>query len=111
MRPSVFGAITALTGNFRLYADQTQGNIQGQSLFGYPVHFSNEVQAPGTKFYKTVWFGNWYYMGRRDGPEISFLRDPYTLAGSGQVRLLYYFRTVYKTLQPEAIVYGDHSKT
>ena len=111
MAPATFGAITALTGNFRLYADQSQGNIQGQSLFGYPVHFSNKVAVPGTKFNKSVWFGNWRYMAYRNGPEIGFIRDPYTLADSGQLRLLYYFRTVYKTIHAEAIVYGDHSKT
>jgi HK97 family phage major capsid protein len=111
MAPATFGAITALTGNFRLYADQSQGNIQGQSLFGYPVHFSNKVAIPGTKFNKSVWFGNWRYVAFRNGPEIGFIRDPYTLAASGQLRLLYYFRTVYKTIHAEAIVYGDHSKT
>ena len=74
---------------------------------GYPVYNSSYGSAIAASA-KSLIFGNFRYMGMREAPGLTFLRDPYTLAGKGQVRLLYYFRTVYKTLQAEAIQYATH---
>ena len=54
-------------------------------------------------------FGNWFYVGVRNEPEFVVLRDPYSAATTGQLRLHYYFRTVYKVLQAEAIGFGQHA--
>jgi asparagine N-glycosylation enzyme membrane subunit Stt3 len=40
---------------------------------------------------------------------LTVLRDPYTLAAYGQVRLVYAFRAVYEILQAGAIGYGLHA--
>jgi len=52
---------------------------------------------------------NMSQMGYREAPGLTFLRDPYSKAGNGQVVLHYYFRTVYKVLQAEAVGYGQHA--
>ena len=57
---------------------------------------------------KSVLFGNFRYMGMYEDPGITFMRDPYSLAYLGQVRLLYYFRIDFGVLQAEAIHYGTH---
>jgi hypothetical protein len=44
----------------------------------------------------------------REAPGLTFLRDPFSAAGSGQVNLYYYFRAVYKVLLPAAVLYGKH---
>ena len=75
---------------------------------GYPVYFSQKVDAPATTK-KSIFFGNFNYMGFREAPGFTVLRDPYSKAGSGHVVLHYYFRTVYKVLQAEAIGYGVHT--
>ena len=58
---------------------------------------------------KSVYFGNWSYMGYREAPSMTVLRDPYTLASSGQIQFVYMFRAVYKVLQAGAIGYGLHA--
>ena len=57
---------------------------------------------------KSVLFGNWNFVGMREDPGLTLLRDPYSAASTGQVVLHYYFRTVYKVLMPEAIYFGTH---
>ena len=47
-------------------------------------------------------------MGMRESPGLTVLRDEFSAASSGQVRLWYYFRTVYGVLQAEAIQYATH---
>lgn len=39
---------------------------------------------------------------------MTFLRDPYSAAATGQVNLFYYFRVVFKVLLAEAVLYGKH---
>ena len=108
-RPNVYAAVASLTGNTRLYSPDNLGVFR-QSILGYPVYFSNKVTTPAARA-KSIWFGNWYYMGVRHGQEVSFLRDPYSKASTGQIAFWYDFRAVYKTLQAEAILYGEHSLT
>jgi HK97 family phage major capsid protein len=74
-------------------------------LWGAPLYNSGKVAAIAASA-KSLFFGNWFYMGLREAPSLTVLRDPYTV--DGKVILKYYFRAVYKTLQAAAIVYGTH---
>lgn len=103
-RPSTFGDIASLTGNSRLYAQQVAGSWQ-KELLGYPVHYSNKVAASAASA-KDLYFGNWYYMGYREAPELRFIMDPYSV--DGMVILKYSFRAVYGVLQAGAVGYGQH---
>ena len=102
------GIIRSLQGDSFLYNPNPAGSDRGRpEILGYPVYNSSYGSAIAASA-KSLIFGNFRYMGMREAPGLTFLRDPYTLAGKGQVRLLYYFRTVYKTLQAEAIQYATH---
>jgi hypothetical protein len=57
---------------------------------------------------KSVYFGNWNYVGYREAPGVTVIRDPYTRGGYGEVLLYYMFRCDYSVLQAEAIGYGEH---
>ena len=103
MRSSTYWTIAKLTGNPFLYAPTPQG--QAKELLGYPVIYSNKAASIAASA-KSVYFGNWYYVGYRESPELTLLRDPYTV--DGMLVLKYYFRTVYGVLQAEAIGYGVH---
>jgi HK97 family phage major capsid protein len=103
MKPSTFGAIAAITGNPRMYAENPGGSL-GREILGYPVHFSTKAGAM-TAGLKSAYFGNWNFMGWREAPGFTLLRDPYSAAGTGQVKLWMYFRTVFKVLQPSALGY------
>jgi predicted phage gp36 major capsid-like protein len=98
-------AIKAITGNARMYGSN-QGQ-DGRELLGYPVIYSQKAAAIAASA-KSIYFGNWRYVGFRESPGLTFIRDPYTVAQKGQVRLLWHFRTVYKVLQAEAIGYAVH---
>lgn len=97
------------------YLDNTGDNFQfvntpngpAQGLWGYPVAESEYVGAVGASQKSSI-FGNFGFMGFREAPGLTFLRDPYSSADTGQVNLFYYFRAVYKVLLPEAIKYGQH---
>lgn len=106
MRSSVHWEIKGIvSSNNRMYNVTPAGG--GRELLGYPVHYSQKSAATVASA-KSVFFGNWRYVGYREDPELTFLRDPYTVALKRQVRLLWNFRTVYKVLQAEAIGYGVH---
>ncbi|RMG98271.1 MAG: phage major capsid protein [Chloroflexi bacterium] len=104
MRSSTHWDIKSIVGSDRQYA-VNDGN--GRSLLGYPVYYSQKAAAIGSQT-KSVYFGNWRYVAMREAPGITFIRDPYTRAVNGQVRLLWHFRTVYGVLQAEAVGYGEH---
>lgn len=106
-RPPTYGALTKLSGNFRWYGETAQGNIShiGPEILSYPVHFSQAAAAPAASA-KSVFFGNWNYVGFREGSGMSFLRDPYSKASTGQIVLHYSFRVAYKVLASQAIGYG-----
>jgi len=112
-RPATYGEIISIQGNEFIYDTNPQGSSVATNgakgiLAQYPVHFSNKVEtlAIGNK---SILFGNWFYVGVRNAPEFQVLRDPYSAATTGQLRLHYYFRTVYKVLQAEAIGYGEQA--
>ena len=111
MRNSVLSAIRQITASGpRPYREfSTEGpSVRQRELLGYPVYRSNKASAMGANN-NSVYFGNWFYVGVRNDPEFIVLRDPYSAATTGQLRLHYYFRTVYKVLQAEAIGYGQHA--
>ncbi|MGA1784927.1 MAG: phage major capsid protein [Pontimonas sp.] len=85
----------------------SQRNTVGRDLFGAPVYNTTSMPDIGAGL-KSLMFGNFRYMGMRLAPDITVLRDPYSKAANGQVVLHYYFRTVYKVLQAEAIQYATH---
>lgn len=111
-RSATHWGIKALTGSAKQYAPQPYAVVasaaQHQELLGYPVLYSQKAAAIAASA-KSIYFGNWRYVGYRESPELTFIRDPYTVAIKGQVRLLWHFRTVYKVLQAEAIGYGVHA--
>lgn len=104
-RATTYSAIKAITGSARLYSDGNDGAPgNGRSLLGHPALFSNKAAAIAATA-KVAYFGNWNYVGWREAPGFTMLRDPYSAAGTGQVKLWMYFRTVFKTLQAGAIGY------
>jgi HK97 family phage major capsid protein len=103
-RSSTHWDIKSIVGTDRQYAVNED---RGRTLLGYPVAYSQKAAAVAASA-KSLYFGNWRYVGMREGQGITFLRDPYTVAIKGQVRLLWHFRTVYGVLQAEAIGYGVH---
>jgi len=105
MRPSTYSAIAAIQGNPFVYGPTpVGGGVRGRELLGYPVHFSNKAAAIASTA-KTVYFGNWNFVGWREGPGFTLLRDPYSAASTGQIKLWMYFRTDFEVLQAAAIGY------
>lgn len=105
MKRATHYAFLALTGNNWQFVNTPNGNVN--ALWGYPVQNSDWV--PGVQAgAKSLLFGNFNYVGLREAPGLTFLRDPFSAAGSGQVNLYYYFRAVYKVLLPAAMLYGKH---
>jgi HK97 family phage major capsid protein len=108
MRKATEGVIRGKTGtNFQFVptAPDGPGALSRRELWGFPLYNSQAMPAIGASA-KVALFGNFSYMGMRMAPDITFLRDPYSAAITGQLRLHYYFRTVYKVLQAEAILYA-----
>lgn len=94
-----------MTGNNWQFVNTPQGAVN--SLWGYPVRNSESVGAIGAS-QKSAIYGNFNYMGFREAPGLTFVRDHLTKALQGQIRLIYHFRAVYEVLLPEAIKYGQH---
>lgn len=105
MRRATEGAYRALTGNNFQFTATPTGPIN--TLFGYPIMNSSYPAAIGTTN-KSVYFGNFSFMLKREAPGLTVLRDMYSGASTGQVNLWYYVRTVYKLSVAEAIRYGTH---
>jgi HK97 family phage major capsid protein len=108
MRRSVHGEIVTIAdASTRRYASNPMGNEEGPTLLDFPVKYSYKSGATAAST-KSVYFGNWYYVGKREAPAMSVIRDPYTRAGYGEVILTYSYRIVYGVLIAEAIGYGVH---
>lgn len=105
MRRATEGAYRALTGNNFQFTATPTGPIN--TLFGYPIMNSSYPAAIGTTN-KSIYFGNFSFMLKREAPGLTVLRDMYSGASTGQVNLWYYVRTVYKLSVAEAIRYGTH---
>ena len=110
MQPAVHGEIVLLDdANVRRYAsntimDSSNGGFQ-PTLLGYPIIYSNKSGATEASA-KSVYFGNWNFVGWREAGIFTFLRDPYSYEAG--IELRYQFRTDYAVLQAEAIGYGEH---
>lgn len=105
MKRSTEGAIRALVGDSWQFMNTPAGSVETR-LWGFNTVNSEFVAAPAANA-KSLYFGDFGYVGRRDGA-LTFLRNPYLKGSSGQVVLHYYTRTVYRVLQAEAIVAGTH---
>lgn len=103
MRRATQGAIQATQGNAFVYLSTPQGGPQ--TLWGFPLVNSEWVAAYALNA-KPLVFGNFAFMGMREAPGLTLIRDPYTLSANGQVLFTWRFRTVYKVLLAEAILYG-----
>jgi HK97 family phage major capsid protein len=99
MRSTTHWAINSVTGDSRFYSAQLPG------LLGHDVIHSTKVDAIGAAG-KSVFFGDWNYMGYREAPELRFIQDPYSV--DGVVVLKYSFRACYGLLQAGALGYGLH---
>jgi HK97 family phage major capsid protein len=110
MHPTTYAYLSGLasTSMFQ-FAPQPGGNLAGggQSLWGYPLQRSSHATALAASA-KSLVFGNFQYLGYREGTGLTTLRDPYSVATAGQVRLHYWFDLVYGVLQAEAIQYATH---
>lgn len=104
MKRATEGAYRKLTGNMFLY--QVTPNGAERSLGGFPVYNSAFVAAIGAGNKSSI-LGNFEFLGVRQ-TGLTFLRDPYGAAATGQVNLFYYTRIVYKVLNAGAILYGKH---
>lgn len=89
------------------FAPTPGANVTGQTLWGYPLNQSSYATALGASV-KSLMFGNFNFLGYREGTALNTLRDPYSVATSGQIRLHYWFDLVYGVLQAEAIQYATH---
>ena len=108
MRRTVHGEIVLLDdASVRRYANNQMGNELGPNLLGFPTYYSQKSGASAASA-KSVFFGNWNFVGVRNSPGFSMIRDPYTRASYGEVILNYMFRTVYEVLVGEAIGFGVH---
>jgi HK97 family phage major capsid protein len=114
MHPTTWAYIQGLSGTSQFYFAPNPGsNTQGaqggaagfQGLWGFPLHASSYATSYAASA-KSMFFGNYEFVGNRESPGLTFLRDPYTV--DGKVILKYHFRTVYKVLQAEAIQYATH---
>lgn len=109
MAPATHQAIQLLDDtSIRRYYDNQAGGPR--EILGSEVLYSNKCEAIGSGL-KPVLFGNFNYVAQLEDPGLQFLRDPYTVAVNGQVRLLWYYRTVFGVLQSGAVGYGRNITT
>jgi HK97 family phage major capsid protein len=108
MRRLTEGSYRKVTGNMFLYQNTPNGVVLTRpTISGFPVYNSEALAAIGAGN-KSVAFGNFAYVGYRESPGMTFLRDPYSAAATGQVNLFYYFAAIFKVLIAEAVLYGKH---
>lgn len=110
MQRAVHGEIVLLDdANTRRYWQNAVPDMRtGQpSLLGFPVFYSAASGATAAST-KSVYFGNWNFVGVRYGPGLTMIRDPYTRSSYGEVVLNYHYRVDFNVLIAEAIGYGVH---
>lgn len=105
IHPTTMAYLRGLTGN-PFYFSPTP-NSGRDTLAGYPANQTSYMTALAAGV-KSLCFGNFNFMGVREGTGLTTLRDPYSVAVSGQVRLWFWFDAVYGVLQAEAIQYATH---
>ena len=109
MRRATEGVIRKLQGDDFVFNARPAGSDRTtpHDLSGYPVFKTSKMPAVGAGN-KSLVFGNFRFVGVRTSPSITFLRNPYLLANTGQIALHYYTRIDYKVLQAEALQYATH---
>ena len=108
MRRSVHGEIIGLgSTSIPYYRSNPFGDAIRPTLLEFPVLYSYKSGATAAST-KSVYFGNWNYVGYREAPGMTVIRDPYARAAYGEIRLHYMFRCDYNVLVAEAIGYGVH---
>lgn len=111
MQRAVHGEIVLLDdSSVRRYAFNTMPDSTGKftpNLLGFPVYYSAASGATAASA-KSAYFGNWNFVGYREAPGFTVIRDPYSRAGYGEVIFHYMFRACYDVLIAEAIGYGVH---
>lgn len=109
MRRATEGVIRKIQGDDFVFNARPAGSDRTtpHDLNGYPVYKTSKMPAVGAGN-KSLVFGNFRFVGVRTSPSITFLRNPYLLANSGQIALHYYTRIDYKVLQAEALQYATH---
>jgi HK97 family phage major capsid protein len=105
MRRATEGQYRALSGNNWQFAPTPPGGTTDSTLWGFPINHSQFVPAIAA-LAKVLVLANFGYVGKRQVNQLTFLRDPYSSGGTGQVNLLYYARFVYKVLQAAPVLYG-----
>jgi HK97 family phage major capsid protein len=105
MRRATEGQYRALSGNNWQFAPTPPGGTTDSTLWGFPINHSQFTPAIAA-LAKVLVLGNFSYVGKRQVNQITFLRDPYGAANTGQVNLYYYVRFVYEVLQAAPILVG-----
>lgn len=107
MHPTTYAHIQSLKGDMFHFAPTPYGTPAGPTLWGYPLNQTSYATAYAASA-KSLIFGNFNFLGMREGTGLTTLRDPYSVASKGQVRLWFWFDAVYGVLQAEAIQYATH---
>jgi HK97 family phage major capsid protein len=77
------------------------------SLWGFPVIQTSAASAMAASA-KSLIFGDFSFLGYRRATGLNMLRDPYSVATTGQVRLHFWFDFVPGVLQAAAVQYATH---
>ena len=104
------GAIASIQAYPFVYTQSPQGNAGGsglETLLGRPFFNAADVTAIGANA-KSLWFGNFSYMGLVQNGSLTIRRLNEAYAIYGQVAFLASLRIAFKTLQPEAFAYLVH---
>lgn len=105
MHQTTWAYIQGLSGN-QFHFAPTPG-ATNRELWGFPLNLCANVAAYAPSA-KSMIFGNFEFMGWREGTGLSILRDPFTSAGTGKVKIYFYFDAVFGVLLAEAIQYATH---
>ena len=106
MAKSTHSLIEGVQGDVFLFASTPAGmkNADGtRTLWGYDLYYNDQVAAMGANN-QVISFYNPEAVGVIDRQGLSVLVDPYTLASTGQVKLVYNFRFDVIVLQAQAVL-------
>lgn len=108
MNPATFAYLTGLSSSSMFTFAQNPGGNIGGTLWGRPANQS--VYMPGIQASaKSLAVGDFSFVSYRDPGSLHILRDDYSAASTGQVKLWAWFRTCYKVTQAEALQYATHA--
>lgn len=107
MHQTTWAYLSGLSGNPFQFAPTPGANVSGPTLQAYPLNLTSQMTAYGASA-KSMLFGNFEFMGYREGLGLQMLRDPYTSAGSGKVKIYFYFDWVFGLTLAEAFQYATH---